>query len=53
LRAAWSNTASWDSTSIRAARTRGRAGVRSTGEHAMLATPEIACGGYIGFVGPE
>jgi hypothetical protein len=28
-------------------------GVRNTGEHAMLATPEIACGAYIGFVGPE
>lgn len=28
-------------------------GVRSTGEHAMLATPSIACGAYIGFVGPE
>jgi hypothetical protein len=28
-------------------------GVRNTGEHAMLATPDIACGGYIGFVGPE
>ena len=28
-------------------------GVRSTGEHAMLATPDIACGAYIGFVGPE
>jgi catechol 2,3-dioxygenase-like lactoylglutathione lyase family enzyme len=28
-------------------------GVRSTGEHAMLAAPPIACGAYIGFVGPE
>ena len=28
-------------------------GVRSTGEHAMLATPPVACGAYIGFVGPE
>jgi catechol 2,3-dioxygenase-like lactoylglutathione lyase family enzyme len=28
-------------------------GVRNTGEHAMLATPEVACGAYIGFVGPE
>jgi hypothetical protein len=28
-------------------------GVRNTGEHAMLAPPDIACGGYIGFVGPE
>jgi catechol 2,3-dioxygenase-like lactoylglutathione lyase family enzyme len=28
-------------------------GVRSSGEHAMLATPPIACGAYIGFVGPE
>jgi catechol 2,3-dioxygenase-like lactoylglutathione lyase family enzyme len=28
-------------------------GVRSTGEHAMLAPPSIACGAYIGFVGPE
>lgn len=28
-------------------------GVRSNGEHAMLATPEYACGAYIGFVGPE
>jgi len=28
-------------------------GVRNTGEHAMLATPDIACGAYIGFVGPE
>ena len=28
-------------------------GVRSNGEHAMLATPTIACGAYIGFVGPE
>ena len=28
-------------------------GVRSHGEHAMLATPEVACGAYIGFVGPE
>jgi len=28
-------------------------GVRSNGEHAMLATPPIACGAYIGFVGPE
>jgi catechol 2,3-dioxygenase-like lactoylglutathione lyase family enzyme len=27
-------------------------GVRNTGEHAMLATPEVACGAYIGFVGP-
>ena len=28
-------------------------GVRNTGEHAMLATPDLACGAYIGFVGPE
>ena len=28
-------------------------GVRNTGEHAMLATPDIACGANIGFVGPE
>jgi len=28
-------------------------GVRSHGEHAMLATPNVACGAYIGFVGPE
>ena len=28
-------------------------GVRSNGEHAMLATPSLACGAYIGFVGPE
>jgi hypothetical protein len=28
-------------------------GVRNTGEQAMLATPEIACGAYIGFVGLE
>lgn len=28
-------------------------GVRNTGEHAMLATPEVACGAYIGFVGPQ
>lgn len=28
-------------------------GVRNTGEHAMLATPDIACGAYIGLVGPE
>lgn len=28
-------------------------GVRSNGEHAMLATPAMACGAYIGFVGPE
>jgi hypothetical protein len=28
-------------------------GVRSNGEHAMLATPGVACGAYIGFVGPE
>jgi catechol 2,3-dioxygenase-like lactoylglutathione lyase family enzyme len=28
-------------------------GVRNTGEHAMLATPDIAGGAYIGFVGPE
>lgn len=28
-------------------------GVRSNGEHAMLATPEHTCGAYIGFVGPE
>ena len=28
-------------------------GVRNTGEHAMLATPDIACGAYVGFVGPE
>ncbi len=28
-------------------------GVRSNGEHAMLATPADTCGAYIGFVGPE
>jgi catechol 2,3-dioxygenase-like lactoylglutathione lyase family enzyme len=28
-------------------------GVRNTGEQAMLATPELAGGAYIGFVGPE
>jgi catechol 2,3-dioxygenase-like lactoylglutathione lyase family enzyme len=28
-------------------------GVRSNGEHAMLAPPAIACGAYIGFVGRE
>jgi catechol 2,3-dioxygenase-like lactoylglutathione lyase family enzyme len=28
-------------------------GVRNTGEHAMLATPDVACGASIGFVGPE
>jgi hypothetical protein len=28
-------------------------GVRNTGEQAMLATPDIAGGAYIGFVGPE
>ena len=28
-------------------------GVRNTGEHAMLAGPALACGAYIGFVGPE
>jgi len=28
-------------------------GVRSNGEHAMLVTPAIACGAYIGFVGPQ
>lgn len=28
-------------------------GIRNTGEHAMLATPEYTCGAYIGFVGPE
>ena len=28
-------------------------GVRNNGEHAMLATPDVACGAYIGFVGPE
>jgi hypothetical protein len=28
-------------------------GIRNTGEHAMLATPDVACGAYIGFVGPE
>lgn len=28
-------------------------GVRNTGEHAMLAPPALACGAYIGFVGPE
>jgi hypothetical protein len=28
-------------------------GVRNTGEHAMLATPDVACGAYIGFVGPQ
>ena len=27
-------------------------GIRNTGEHAMLATPDVACGAYIGFVGP-
>jgi hypothetical protein len=27
-------------------------GVRNTGEHAMLVTPDHACGAYIGFVGP-
>ena len=27
-------------------------GVRSNGEHAMLATPEFTGGAYIGFVGP-
>jgi catechol 2,3-dioxygenase-like lactoylglutathione lyase family enzyme len=27
-------------------------GVRNTGEHAILVTPEHACGAYIGFVGP-
>ena len=27
-------------------------GIRNTGEHAMLVTPEHACGAYIGFVGP-
>ena len=27
-------------------------GVRNTGEHAMLATPDLAGGAYIGFVGP-
>jgi len=27
-------------------------GIRNTGEHAMLVTPENACGAYIGFVGP-
>lgn len=27
-------------------------GVRSNGEHAMLATPADTCGAYIGFVGP-
>jgi len=28
-------------------------GIRNTGEHAMLATPDLAGGAYIGFVGPE
>ena len=28
-------------------------GIRSNGEHAMLATPEYTGGAYIGFVGPE
>jgi hypothetical protein len=28
-------------------------GVRNTGEQAMLATPDLAGGAYIGFVGPE
>ena len=28
-------------------------GVRANGEHAKLATPSVACGAYIGFVGPE
>ena len=28
-------------------------GVRNTGEHAMLAPPDIACGAFVGFVGPE
>jgi catechol 2,3-dioxygenase-like lactoylglutathione lyase family enzyme len=28
-------------------------GVRDTGEHAMLAPPDLAGGAYIGFVGPE
>jgi catechol 2,3-dioxygenase-like lactoylglutathione lyase family enzyme len=28
-------------------------GIRNTGEHAMLATPDVACGAYIGWVGPE
>jgi hypothetical protein len=28
-------------------------GVRNTGEHAMLATPDVACGTYIAFVGRE
>jgi catechol 2,3-dioxygenase-like lactoylglutathione lyase family enzyme len=28
-------------------------GVRNNGEHAMLATPDVACGAYIGWVGPE
>jgi hypothetical protein len=28
-------------------------GVRNTGEQAMLATPDVAGGAYIGFVGPE
>lgn len=28
-------------------------GVRNNGEHAMLATPDVACGAYVGFVGPE
>jgi catechol 2,3-dioxygenase-like lactoylglutathione lyase family enzyme len=28
-------------------------GVRDTGEHAMLAPPELAGGAYVGFVGPE
>ncbi len=27
-------------------------GVRANGENAMLATPDVACGAYIGFVGP-
>ncbi len=28
-------------------------GIRNTGEHAMLVTPEFTGGAYIGFVGPE
>ena len=28
-------------------------GIRNTGEHAMLASPAVAGGAYIGFVGPE
>ena len=28
-------------------------GIRNTGEHAMLAGPDLAGGAYIGFVGPE